>query len=49
MTTFTKAKKKTVEVFRVFPEYQTISKKRKNDVLLLLQEWVKSELSKLSS
>jgi hypothetical protein len=46
---FTKTKKKPVEVFRLFPAYQTISKKRKKDVLLILQEWVKSELNKLSS
>ena len=49
MPKFTKIKKKPIEVFRVLPEYQIVSKKRKKDVLLLLQEWVKKELSKLSS
>lgn len=40
--------KKSVEVFKVLPAYQTISKKRKLNVLKILKVWVEKELKDLS-
>ena len=39
--------KKQIEVIKVLPEYQTISKKRKKDVLLVLLKWIAEELNKI--
>ena len=36
--------KKLKEVFRVFPEYQKVSKKRKIRILVLLIKWAEKEL-----
>ena len=38
---------KPVEVFRVLPEYQTVSKERKLCILDLLEGWIKDERKKL--
>lgn len=43
-----KTNKKPVEVFKVLPAYQTVSKKRKLAVLKILQVWVEREILKNS-